>query len=270
MSSIRTRWSIQFGADAFRFSLREVPFDRTAIFIQRAGDDRRTKLANGINNLLSRTLTDDRTVLRRRDPRTRPSCAAELKQLIELPSTLPNKPETGFKRPAIPGCVLLTIEELNGLCDEYIDKARPGNWRNSRGNKPNGTVLNTSPCVLDCWRCCSTRSCPNADPATWVVAGPFQHRRQRPSIGMYRSPTADQKDPAPQNLVPHVKIIGSEPKGQEPVSDTPASPQPTAAARSLRCTATPCSATTLTASGSCSACPDHHRRFHEDSTQRRS
>ena len=137
----------QFGTDAFRyFLLREVPFGQDGDFSHSAMVTTvNAKLANGIGNLLSRTLTMIERSCAGVIPERGPAVLPELEQRIEeLATHLPGRTEAGFKALQFRD-VLLMIEELNGCCDEYIDKSAPWKLAKQPEAQPQlHTVLNTS------------------------------------------------------------------------------------------------------------------------------
>ncbi len=137
----------RFGVDAFRyFLLREVPFGQDGDFsestmIATINSD----LANGIGNLLSRTLKMIEQFTEGTIPAAGPPALPELEEKIaatakQLPDTL----EQGF------GALnfrdnLQAIWELIRLCDEYIDKAAPWKLAKNPANAPQlHTVLHTT------------------------------------------------------------------------------------------------------------------------------
>jgi methionyl-tRNA synthetase len=137
----------EFGADAFRyFLLREVPFGQDGDFSQTAMVTAiNSDLANGIGNLLSRTLTMIERFADGKIPASGPAALPELEEKIaQAAMRLPVVIERGF--------IALTfrenlqaIWELIGLCDEYIDKAAPWKLAKNPDDHPRlKTVLNTT------------------------------------------------------------------------------------------------------------------------------
>jgi methionyl-tRNA synthetase len=137
----------EFGADAFRyFLLREVPFGQDGDFSQTAMVTAiNSDLANGIGNLLSRTLTMIERFADGKIPASGPAALPELEEKIaQAAMRLPAVIERGF--------IALTfrenlqaIWELIGLCDEYIDKSAPWKLAKNPANAPQlRTVLNYS------------------------------------------------------------------------------------------------------------------------------
>jgi methionyl-tRNA synthetase len=132
----------EFGADAFRyFLLREVPFGQDGDFSQSAMvSSINSDLANGIGNLLSRTLTMIERFAGGKIPAIGTPALPEIEEKIAAAAAkLPDKLDRGF------GALtfrenLQAIWELIALCDEYIDKAAP--WKLAK-NPENGPRLNT-------------------------------------------------------------------------------------------------------------------------------
>ena len=242
----------QFGADAFRyFLLREVPFGQDGDFSHSAlVTTVNAKLANGIGNLLSRTLTMIERSCAGVIPERGPAVLPELKQRIEeLAKQLPNRTETGFNALQFRD-VLLTIEELNGLCDEYIDKSAPWKLAKLPEAQPQlHTVLNTSARVLRLLAVLLYPFMPNAAAQMIQQLGLSLDLSQPLATEAvhWDAPLADSKIQKGASLFPRIE---SKPQGAKPVSDTPASPQPTAAAPTAASAApqSPAPATTPTAS----------------------
>jgi methionyl-tRNA synthetase len=136
-----------FGVDAFRyFLLREVPFGQDGDFSQAAMiSSINSDLANGIGNLLSRTLTMIERFAEGVIPEAdQPALPALEEQIANVTRTLPHRIEEGFTALAFRDN-LQSMWELIGQCDEYIDKAAP--WKLAK--KPDGhgqlkTVLNST------------------------------------------------------------------------------------------------------------------------------
>ena len=242
----------QFGADAFRyFLLREVPFGQDGDFSHSAlVTTVNAKLANGIGNLLSRTLTMIERSCAGVIPERGPAVLPELEQRIEeLATQLPNRTETGFNALQFRD-VLLTIEELNGLCDEYIDKSAPWKLAKLPEAQPQlHTVLNTSARVLRLLAVLLYPFMPNAAAQMIQQLGLSLDLSQPLATEAvhWDAPLADSKIQKGASLFPRIE---SKPQGAKPVSDTPASPQPTAAAPTAASAApqSPAPATTPTAS----------------------
>ncbi|MCS6290514.1 MAG: methionine--tRNA ligase [Nitrospira sp.] len=137
----------QFDADAFRyFLLREVPFGQDGDFSRSTMVTTiNSALANGIGNLLSRTLTMIERSCAGTIPDRGPAVLPELEQRIEdLARQLPARIEAGYNGLLFRD-ILLMIEELNSACDEYIDKSAPWKLAKQPEAQPQlHTVLNTS------------------------------------------------------------------------------------------------------------------------------
>ena len=135
------------GADAFRhFLFREVPFGQDGDFSQTTMVTiLNSDLANGIGNLLSRTLTMIERFANSTIPAAGPPALPELEAKIAAAATsLPGKIEHGFCSLAFREN-LQAIWELIGLCDEYIDKAAPWKLAKSPDSLPQlNTVLHTA------------------------------------------------------------------------------------------------------------------------------
>jgi methionyl-tRNA synthetase len=137
----------EFGADAFRYFLfREVPFGQDGDFSQSAMvTNINSDLANGIGNLLSRTLTMIERYANGMIPAVGTSALPELEALIATTATsLPERIDHGFTALAFREN-LQAIWELIGLCDEYIDKSAPWTLAKKPEDAPKlNTVLNTA------------------------------------------------------------------------------------------------------------------------------
>ncbi|NWF74515.1 MAG: methionine--tRNA ligase, partial [Nitrospirae bacterium] len=137
----------QFGADAFRyFLLREVPFGQDGDFSQAAMiGSINSDLANGIGNLLSRTLTMIERFSDGIVPETEePALPQHEEEIGNAARALPHSVEEGVAALAFRDN-LQQIWELIGRCDEYIDKAAP--WQLAKKPDNHGklkTVLNTT------------------------------------------------------------------------------------------------------------------------------
>ncbi|HEX7742001.1 MAG TPA: methionine--tRNA ligase, partial [Sphingobium sp.] len=136
-----------YGIDAFRyFLLREVPFGQDGDFSQTAMvTSINSDLANGIGNLLSRTLTMIERFADGKIPASGPPALPELEEKIAQAATqLPAALERGFSALTFRDN-LQAIGELVGLCDEYIDKAAPWKLAKNPDDAPKlKTVLNTA------------------------------------------------------------------------------------------------------------------------------
>ena len=102
-------------------------------------------LANGIGNLLSRTLTMIERFSQGTIPAVGTPALPELEALIAATATsLPERIDHGFTALVFREN-LQAIWELIGLCDEYIDKAAPWQLAKNPDNYPRlNTVLNTA------------------------------------------------------------------------------------------------------------------------------
>ena len=243
----------EFGVDAFRyFLLREVPFGQDGDFSQGAmvtsinGD-----LANGIGNLLSRTLTMIERFTDRTIPASGPPALPELEEKIarvatQLPATL----EQGFNALAFRDN-LQAIGELVSLCDEYIDKAAPWKLAKNPGDAPKlKTVLNHSAQAL---RLLAVSLHPFMPQTMEQLARQLGYRvdfsKTLPASAYeWDSPVADLPIAKGTPLFPRIEIAASDTvgidlkenakiekkesskQGAKPVSDTLATPEPTPAA----------------------------------------
>jgi methionyl-tRNA synthetase len=136
----------QFGFDAFRyFLLREVPFGHDGDFSRQALMGRiNSDLANGLGNLLSRTVTLIERFSNGKVPEPATACAGELEESLQrtaiaLPSHLAEhlKPSNlEFNR------ALESIWSLVQLVDQYIDKTAPWTLAKRSEDRPRlNTVL---------------------------------------------------------------------------------------------------------------------------------
>jgi methionyl-tRNA synthetase len=136
-----------FGTDAFRYFLfREVPFGQDGDFSQSAMiTNINSDLANGIGNLLSRTLTMIERFAHGTIPTTGTTAIPELEARIAATATgLPERIDQGCRTLAFRENIH-AIWELIGLCDEYIDKAAPWKLAKNPEDQPRiNTVLNTA------------------------------------------------------------------------------------------------------------------------------
>lgn len=231
----------EFGADAFRyFLMREVPFGQDGDFSQAAMVTTiNSDLANGIGNLLSRTLTMIERYTGGKIPAEGPPAHAELEEKIAQAATqLPAILERGFTALAFRDN-LQAIGELVSLCDEYIDKTAPWKLAKSQDQVPKlNTVLDTTAralrllavglypfmpqtakilaeqigCKFD-----FSKRIPSADYA-WPDKTTIQIVDQNPKAGAAFSMAHTQIWKGP-SLFPRIQ---SNPQGAKPVSDTPA------------------------------------------------
>ncbi|WP_413934985.1 methionine--tRNA ligase [Nitrospira sp. BLG_1] len=251
----------EFGVDAFRyFLLREVPFGQDGDFSQAAmvtsinGD-----LANGIGNLLSRTLTMIERFTDRTIPASGPPALPELEEKIARAATqLPATLEHGFNALAFRDN-LQAIGELVSLCDEYIDKAAPWKLAKNPGDAPKlKTVLNHSAQAL---RLLAVSLHPFMPQTMEQLARQLGYRvdfsKTLPASAYeWDSPVADLPIAKGTPLFPRIEIAASDTvgidlkenakiekkesskQGAKPVSDTLATPEPTPAAATQTSTPT--------------------------------
>ena len=137
----------EFGADAFRYFLfKEVPFGQDGDFSQSAMvTNINSDLANGIGNLLSRTLTMIERFAHGTIPAAGTPAIPELEaKIASIATGLPERIDRGYRTLAFREN-LQAIWELIGLCDEYIDKAAPWKLAKNPNDQPHiNTVLNTA------------------------------------------------------------------------------------------------------------------------------
>ena len=221
----------QFGADAFRyFLLREVPFGQDGDFSQAAlVTSINSALANGIGNLLSRTLTMIERSCASVIPERGPAVLPELEQRIEdLAKQLPGRIQTAFNALLFRD-VLLMIEELNTCCDEYIDKSAPWKLAKQPDAQPQlHRVLNISARALRSLAILLYPFMPTA--ATQMIRqlglSLDLSKPLAPGAIVWDAPLAGSRIQKGTSLFPRIE---SKPEGVKPVSETPVSPQPTAA-----------------------------------------
>ena len=221
----------EFGADAFRyFLLREVPFGQDGDFSQSAlVTNLNSDLANGIGNLLSRTLT----MIERFAGGTIPAVGApalpELEALIATTaSSLPERIEHGFNALAFREN-LQALWELVSLCDEYIDKAAPWQLAKNPENLPRlNTVLNNASRAL---RLLSVLLYPymphTATQLAQQLGLSFDFSKPVPQAAYeWETPLAEVRVSKGPGLFPRIE---STPQGAKTVSDATTPQQPTAA-----------------------------------------
>src|SRR5262249_14733010 len=218
----------EFSADAFRYFLfQEVPFGQDGDFSQAAMvDSINSDLANGIGNLLSRTLTMIERFSAGIVPETNVSALPQLEEVIgDAVRALPHKIEDGVASLAFREN-LQQIWDLIGHCDEYIDKAAP--WKLAKKPEDHGklkTVLNTTAKAL---RLISVLIYPYM-PQTAVqlaqqlglsidFSKPFPERSYE-----WAAPIAGVKVRKGPGLFPRIE---STPQGPKTINETPISPQP--------------------------------------------
>jgi methionyl-tRNA synthetase len=137
----------EFGADAFRyFLLREVPFGQDGDFSREALIGRvNSDLANGLGNLLSRTLT----LIERSCGGVIPECGPPVipnleSKIREVAEKLPGRIEGGMQSQLFKEN-LQFIWELLTWCDQYIDQSAPWALAKKPEEKPKlNTVLYTT------------------------------------------------------------------------------------------------------------------------------
>nr|MBA3752964.1 methionine--tRNA ligase [Nitrospira sp.] len=113
----------KYSVDAFRyFLLREVPFGQDGDFSRSAlVTTINSALANGIGNLLSRTLTMIQRSCQGIIPESDAPVLPDMEERIKnLAKKLPGRIEAGYTSFQFRDNLLI-IEELNNACDEYID-----------------------------------------------------------------------------------------------------------------------------------------------------
>lgn len=240
-----------YGIDAFRyFLLREVPFGQDGDFSQTAMVTAiNSDLANGIGNLLSRTLTMIERFADGKIPASGPPALPELEEKIARAATqLPATLERGFSALTFRDN-LQTIGELAGLCDEYIDKAAPWKLAKNPDEAPKlKTVLNTAARALRLLAVSLHPFMPQTtEQLTRQLGYHFDFSKAIPaSAYQWDSPVADLAIAKGAPLFPRIEIAAdtkpatakgatkaqkdSSKKGAQPVSDTPVPPQPVPAA----------------------------------------
>ncbi len=265
-----------YGIDAFRyFLLREVPFGQDGDFSQTAMvTSINSDLANGIGNLLSRTLTMIERFADGKIPASGPPVLPELEAKIAQAATqLPAILERGFSALTFRDN-LQAIGELVGLCDEYIDKAAPWKLAKNPDDAPKlKTVLNTAVRAL---RLLAISLHPFMPQTTEQLARQlgyhFDFTKAIPaSAYQWSSPVADLPIAKGTPLFPRIEIAAEtkaaiakestktqkdpSKKGAQPVSDTPATPQPVPTAAPTTPAATAATPVTPTATPAPAAPP---------------
>jgi methionyl-tRNA synthetase len=225
----------QFGADAFRYFLfREVPFGQDGDFSQSAmiaGIN--SDLANGIGNLLSRTLTMIERFAQGVIPEEGAAAVSVVEEQISgAARTLPARIEQGFAMLAFREN-LQAIWELIGRCDEYIDKAAP--WQLAKKPDDHGrlkTVLNVTARAL---RLVSVLIYPYMPHTAAQMARqlglPLDFSKALPETSYeWNAPIAGVTISKGASLFPRIE---SKPQGAKTVTDAPipAQPQPTPASQ---------------------------------------
>jgi len=215
----------RYGADAFRyFLLREVPFGQDGDFSEQAMVATiNSDLANGIGNLLSRTLTMVERFSAGNIPAAGAPAIAPLEEQIEQTAgTLPERVEAGFSQLQFRDNVQ-HIQTLVRLCDEYIDKAAPWQLAKKPEDHPRlQTVLNTTARAL---RLLSVLLYPyiphTANQLANQLGLSFDFTKPLSAEAYtWSAPLADSKIRKGAALFPRIE---SKPQGAKPVSETPQS-----------------------------------------------
>ena len=218
----------EYGADAFRyFLLREVPFGQDGDFSQSAMVTCiNSDLANGIGNLLSRTLTMVERFADNTIPAVGTPALPELETRIAATAiNLPERINHGFSTLAFREN-LQAIWELIGLCDEYIDKAAPWQLAKNPDSHPRlKTVLNTASRAL---RLLSVLVYPfmpqTAAQLAQQLGISFDFSKSVPQTAYeWEIPLADVKICKGPGLFPRIEL---KPQGAKTVSDVTPPPQP--------------------------------------------
>jgi len=220
----------RYGADAFRyFLLREVPFGQDGDFSEQAMVTTiNNDLANGIGNLLSRTVTMVERFSGGSIPAAGIPAIPSLEEQIERTArALPGHIETGFSELQFRDNVQ-HLQTLVSLCDEYIDKAAPWQLAKKPEDHPRlQTVLNTTARAL---RLLSVFLYPYIPQTAEQLARQlglsfdFGHSLSPERYG-WTAPLADIKIFKGPALFPR---IDSKLQGAKPVSDIPSPSQPVA------------------------------------------
>ena len=238
----------QFGVDAFRyFLLREVPFGQDGDFSQTAMvTSINSDLANGIGNLLSRTLTMIERFSKGVIPEAGPPALPDIEdRLAEAARMLPGTIERGFTVLAFREN-LQAIWSMIGLCDEYIDKAAPWQLAKKPEDQPRlNTVLNTAARALRLLGELVFPFMPQSARQLTQQLGLSIDVTKLVDENAYRweAPLAGVTICKGTGLFPRIE---SKPQGAKPVSESPASSQPTStqtAAPTTAATAVPQAAT---------------------------
>jgi methionyl-tRNA synthetase len=230
-----------YGADAFRyFLLREVPFGQDGDFSQQAlVTTINSDLANGIGNLLSRTLTMVERFSAGSIPAAAAPAVATLEEEIgQTASTLPERVEAGFSQLQFRDNVQ-HLQTLVRLCDEYIDKAAPWQLAKKREDHPRlNTVLNTTARAL---RLLCVLLYPYIPQAATQMATQLDlsfdfSKPLSAEAYAWTTPLADSKVRKGAALFPRIE---AKPQGATPVSETPQSQPAMPAATSAAPSAAP-------------------------------
>ena len=220
----------EFGADAFRyFLLREVPFGQDGDFSQDGMIIRiNSDLANGLGNLLSRTLTLIERTQAGRVPVPGKLRAAEqdLQQatVALLNEVLPRHLEqVEFNR------ALEAIWQVIQIANQYVDKTAP--WTLAKNKSDTDQLKTVLYCMAETLRCLSLATYPFIPKSSQSISTQlglstdFTSPLMASKIvwGGLEVGTAIQKGPS---LFPRIE---SKPQGATPVSDTPTPLQSTTA-----------------------------------------
>ncbi len=221
----------EFGADAFRyFLLREVPFGQDGDFSQEAMITRiNSDLANGLGNLLSRTLT----MVERFSEGVIPDRGTPKLERIEESI----KGETEVLRLTSDDLLsnfrfkdnLESLACIISLCDEFIDESKPWNLAKKPASKPIlNNVLNTLAKAL---RALSIFTFPYMPGAAIEMSRQLGLRLDFSSPLLLNEFSWDSIESSTKiekgnSLFPRIE---SKPQGAKTVSDTPTPPQPTTA-----------------------------------------
>ncbi len=219
----------RYGADAFRyFLLREVPFGQDGDFSEQAMVTTiNNDLANGIGNLLSRTLTMVERFSAGSIPPPGSSAIPALEAQIEQTAlALPDRVEAGSSKLQFRDNVQ-DMQALVKLCDEYIDKAAPWQLAKKPEDRPRlQTVLNTTAKAL---RLLSVLLYPYVPHAAEQLARQLGlsidfAKPLSPDTYVWTAPLTDVEIHKAAALFPRIE---SKPQGATPVNEAP-SPQPAA------------------------------------------
>ncbi len=219
----------EFGADAFRYFLfREVPFGHDGDFSQPSMITTiNSDLANGIGNLLSRTLTMIQRFSQGSIPQAgTPAIPALEHRIGETAKSLPERLKTGF------GVLefrenIESIRELISLCDEYIDKAAPWQLAKQPEDHPRlNTVLNTASRILRLLSAVLYPYMPNtAEQLVRQLGITLDFSKPVPQEAYeWDTPMVGVKINKGAGLFPRIEL---KPQGVKTVSEYPASPQAT-------------------------------------------
>ena len=222
----------RFGADAFRyFLLREVPFGQDGDFSEQAMVTAiNNDLANGIGNLLSRTLTMvERFSAGMIPPAGVPAIEVLETQIEQTARALPDDAESRFLQLQFRDNVQ-RIQTLVRLCDEYIDKAAPWQLAKKPEDHPRlQTVLNTTARAL---RILSVLLYPYIPRTAEQLAQQLGlsldfTKPLPPEAYVWTAPLADVKINKGPALFPRIE---SKSQGVKPVNETPSPSQPVTSA----------------------------------------